>query len=195
MVIAQAPAVKVIIGADEHSGWLPAAAARPLPTPPQPAWLDIRLVREGPDTLLIWEPHDPSHSSYTSANGERRFPTLAAARRAATDLFGLGPHDWLISESVEAGVVAALRDIVLHAHGVEGPAAEGWGRLCDPPVLTRFIVPDGPDAQLWLLFEGDDYLVFYDAETGRCGLGIGDAKGLPTYIGDYGTLWATLMSM
>lgn len=200
MLQLQAPVVRTVVGADSHSGWLPLGASLPLPAPPEEAWIDVRISLVGNEVELAWLPHDPSHSTLSSAHDSRRFANLKAALDAADTLFGLGPQDWLMrpgDRPLVAEDVLALRSAVFKAHGVEDPRAHGWGEATVPPHQEQFTIPGGEDAFLWLLLDGggDGYSVFYDPESGDSGLATRSEVGALTYIADYGSLWATLQSM
>ncbi len=200
MLQLQAPVVRTIVGTDSHSGWLPLGAALPLPAPPEEAWIDVRVAVVDNEVELAWLPHDPAHSILSSAQGSRHFPNLRAALGAADTLFGLGQEDWLmrpVDRPLVADDVLALRSAVFKAHGVDDPHAHGWGEATVPPTQERFTVPGGEDALLWLVLDGgrDGLSVFYDPESGDSGLATRDEVGALTYIGDYGSLWATLQSM
>jgi hypothetical protein len=195
MIVRQAPAVSTVVGIDQHRGWLPPRAAEPLPTVPEPSWLDVRITKEGANYTLSWHPHEPAHQHLPSAQGERRFQNLTQAEADALELFGVGPDEWLIradAEAVTASDIAAMRDTVLQAHQIDDPSQEGWGALSDPPKQVTLTVPNGAPVRVWLVFEegGEGYSVFYDPATGDCGLATGG-----TYLGDYGSLWMTLQSM
>ena len=194
MIVRQAPAVSTVVGIDHHRGWLPPRAAQPLPTAPEPSWLDVRITHDDAKYVLSWHPHEVAHQQLPSAHGERSFDDLALAEAGAFQLFGVGPDDWVIRAdgAVTPSEIAAMRDAVLEAHDIEDPSDEGWGVLSDPPKHITLTVPDGLTARVWLLFDGGDegYSVFYDPTTGDCGLAAGT-----TYIGDYGSLWMTLQSM
>jgi hypothetical protein len=91
--------------------------------------------------------------------------------------------------------VARLRSSVLEAHAVSDPVQEGWGEVVEPPRFVEVEVPGGAPTGVWMLLSGNEYLVFYDPESGDCGLAANAQDGRPTYIGDYGSLWCTLRSM
>ena len=194
MIVRQAPAVRTVVGMDQHRGWLPPRAAEPLPTVPEESLLDVRITKGSVDYVLSWHPHDPTHQQLPSAHGERRFQQLRQAEASALELFGIRTDEWLVradTGGVTGTNVAAMRDAVLEAHEIDDPSEEGWGRPLDPPTQIVLTVPGGADAEVWLLFEGGgDYLIFYDPMTGDCGLATGD-----TYLGDYGSLWMTLQSI
>src|ERR1041385_6963115 len=96
MIVRQASAVRTVIGGDPHRGWLPLGASEPLPAAPEPGWLDVRVALEAGQFVLSWHPHEPSHLTLPSAQGERRFGSLEEADAAAKTLFGLGPDDWVV---------------------------------------------------------------------------------------------------
>lgn len=91
-MIKQALAVPVIFGGEEPAGWLPAGAARPLPTPQVRVLLDI--VVDGDDAAgytLTWDGPAPEYS------GDQWYARLEDAEAAAAEYFGVTAHDWRAS--------------------------------------------------------------------------------------------------
>ena len=77
----------------EHSGWLPPAAARPLPTPIKQVLLDLEIVPESNGYLLCWSSDDGS------VIGDLWFERLEDAIRQAEQDFGIGESEWLTTEN------------------------------------------------------------------------------------------------
>jgi hypothetical protein len=75
-------------GGEEHSGWLPRGAAKPLPTPIENVMLDIEIVSEGSGYLLCWNAREGKRS------GDWWFKTLSEAEVAATEYFGITRNQW-----------------------------------------------------------------------------------------------------
>jgi hypothetical protein len=84
-------------GGEEHVGWLPPGAARPLPTPITQHVLDFEITGDGGDGfLLCYESRDGQ------VCGDNWFQTVAEAERAASEWFGINPSQWA-DESTTAG--------------------------------------------------------------------------------------------
>lgn len=79
----------VQFGGEEHSGWLPPGAAKPLPTPIVNAVLDVEIVFDGFGFLLCWRSRDGFYANDTWHE------TLAEAERCATERFGIECQDWI----------------------------------------------------------------------------------------------------
>ncbi len=88
-VIKRVTDVRVRFGGEEHSGWLPPGAAKPLPTPIEEVVVDLEIQSDGPGFLLCCEALDGRHSSDTW------HASLAEALEAAREFFGIEPHDWV----------------------------------------------------------------------------------------------------
>ena len=76
------------IGGEEHSGWLPAGAATPLPTPIRHLLFNFEIQFDGDGYLLCHESTDGTVS------GDTWHPTLADAENAAHDWFGIAALEW-----------------------------------------------------------------------------------------------------
>ena len=194
-----APVVASVVGADNHRGWLPTGAATPLPTEPLSALLDVRLLSQGEAFVLAWEAHDPVLWSQPSGRAEKTFLSLAEASAAAETLFAIGDKDWTIevdNRNLLSNDVTTVVDSVLAAHEIEDPAEHGWGTIVDPPRLADFRLDSGLLTRLWLvLTDPAGYSVFYDGDTGGFGLATSGKDGELIHVGDYGSLWATLVGM
>jgi hypothetical protein len=83
------------LGGEQHRGWLPPGAAKPLPTPMRTVLVDIEIVRNGPnDCLLICAAQDGSFCWDTW------FPSLDDAERAAKEQYGIESHHWLPGDQI-----------------------------------------------------------------------------------------------
>ena len=76
------------MGGEEHSGWLPAGAAKPLKTPLRHILLNFEIQFDGDGYLLCFESTDGTLS------GDTWHQTLAAAEDAAKEWFGIAPSEW-----------------------------------------------------------------------------------------------------
>ena len=75
-------------GGEEHSGWLPRGAAKPLPTPVENVILDIEIVFDGSGYLLYWKAREGERF------GDLWFETLAQAETGAYEHFGIEKNQW-----------------------------------------------------------------------------------------------------
>ena len=80
--------LRVRIGGQQHSGWLPAGAATPLPTPVRDVLLDIEIQDDGSGYLLCYASRDGS------AYGDTWHESVEAAEQAAAEYFGVQPSQW-----------------------------------------------------------------------------------------------------
>ncbi|HVU89880.1 MAG TPA: hypothetical protein VHD36_21295 [Pirellulales bacterium] len=81
--------MSIRIGGEEHSGWLPAGAVKPLPTPVRDVLVDIEIERNGPnDCLLICAAQDGSFC------WDDWFQSIDDAERAAKERYGIESRDW-----------------------------------------------------------------------------------------------------
>jgi hypothetical protein len=81
-------------GGDEHSGWLPPGAAKPLPTPVRNVLLDIAIEGDpASGYLLIYSAHDGS------IDNDDWYQTLADAEKAADEVFGVKADNWQSGQS------------------------------------------------------------------------------------------------
>lgn len=81
--------VQLVIGGEEHSGWLPEGAAMPLPTPVRNVVLDLSIEFDGSGYLLIHQSTDGSLA------GDLWYPTLEEAQTAAGEFFKVGHSQWI----------------------------------------------------------------------------------------------------
>jgi hypothetical protein len=82
------PAVKVSLGGETQTGWLPPNAAEPRPTPVREVEFSIEIVDVGDGVLLQYEATDGSEVSDTW------HATLEEAMQAAEEDFGVHRSDW-----------------------------------------------------------------------------------------------------
>ena len=75
-------------GGEEHSGWLPTGAARPLPTPVRHFVLDLAIESVDGGCLLLYESRDGTLS------GDWWYDSLEKAMRGAAEMFGVKPVQW-----------------------------------------------------------------------------------------------------
>jgi hypothetical protein len=79
------------LGGEEHSGWLPAGAAVPLPTPIHNVLLDVEIQFDGHGYLLCYSARDGSTS------GDTWHQSLADAEQTAEEQFGIKPSQWQLA--------------------------------------------------------------------------------------------------
>ena len=87
-VIKHLMAVPVRFGGEEHSGWLPANAATPRPTPVEEALVDFEVHEVEGGYLLEWRSRNTSH------HGDSWYETLEDALEQASTEFGVRPEEW-----------------------------------------------------------------------------------------------------
>ena len=87
-VIKRVLAVQVRFGGEVHSGWLPANAATPQPTPVEEALVDFEVHEVDGGYILAW------YSRNTSHHGDSWHETLEDALEQARSEFGVGPEEW-----------------------------------------------------------------------------------------------------
>ena len=92
-VIKRLSAVPVRFGGGEHSGWLPANAAIPPPTPIEEALVDFEISEVEGSYILEW------HSRNTSHRGDLWYETLEGALEQASIDFGIQPEAWQAVDS------------------------------------------------------------------------------------------------
>jgi hypothetical protein len=80
---------RTTIGGHPHTGWLPAGAAVPLPTPARDIELDLTIEDDGGSGFLrIF------HSSDGSVRGDTWHQTIQDARETARNSFGVPLEAW-----------------------------------------------------------------------------------------------------
>jgi hypothetical protein len=94
-VIKRLSAVPIRFGGEEHSGWLPANAATPPPTPVEEALMDFEIseYEGGGGYILEWDSRNTSHW------GDLWYETLEDALEQAFLYFGIQPDQWQAVES------------------------------------------------------------------------------------------------
>ncbi|QDT56744.1 hypothetical protein Pan44_48040 [Caulifigura coniformis] len=75
-------------GGEEHSGWLPPGAAKPLPTPIRHLVLNLRIENVDGGSLLLYESQDGSMS------GDWWYDSLEKAMQGAAAMFGVNAAQW-----------------------------------------------------------------------------------------------------
>jgi hypothetical protein len=93
-VIKRLSAVPISFGGEEHTGWLPARAATPPPTPVEEALVDFEISEVEGGYIL------EGFSQNTSHHGDSWHETLEDALEQANIDFGIRPEEW---HSVESG--------------------------------------------------------------------------------------------
>ena len=88
MVIKRILGVLVRFGGEEHSGWLPANAATPPPTPVEEALVDFEIDEMEGGYILEWCSRNTSH------HGESWYETLEDALEQANAAFDVRPEEW-----------------------------------------------------------------------------------------------------
>ena len=88
MVVEMIKARPVRIGGEQHTGWLPANAAIPLPTPIREILLNIEIQNDGAGFLLCYSSTDGT------VYGDTWHESLADAESAAFDNFGIARAEW-----------------------------------------------------------------------------------------------------
>ncbi|WP_169972917.1 hypothetical protein [Tautonia rosea] len=78
----------VRIGGEQHTGWLPAGAAIPLPTPIRDVLIDIEVQFDGHGYLLCYQSRDGD------VYGDTWHGTLSEAEQVAAECFGVEPSQW-----------------------------------------------------------------------------------------------------
>ena len=78
----------VRFGGEQHTGWLPAGAAVPLPTPILDVLLDIEIQYDGDGYLLCYSSHDGT------VQGDTWHQSIVAAENTAAEDFGVQPSQW-----------------------------------------------------------------------------------------------------
>ncbi len=87
-VIKEIKNYKVTIGGKLHTGWLPANASNPQPTPVQKILLNISIEHDGFGYLLCYT------SSDGGISGDTWHETLNDAEFSASEYFGVRSTEW-----------------------------------------------------------------------------------------------------
>ena len=88
---------KVVVGGTQHSGWLPAGAAFPLPEPVREIELDIHIESGTDGYFLVYAATDGS------IHGDTWHESQAEAESVALEELGIAASDWERGESDDAG--------------------------------------------------------------------------------------------
>lgn len=75
-------------GGEEHSGWLPSGAAKPLPTPTEDVLLDVEIDAIPGGFLLYWKSQDGERF------GDTWHRSIAEAEAEASRYFGIRQDQW-----------------------------------------------------------------------------------------------------
>jgi hypothetical protein len=81
-------AAPVRFGGEVHSGWLPANAATPPPTPVEDALMDFQVEEVEGGYILGWFSRNTTH------HGDSWHETLEDVLEQAKTAFGIGPEEW-----------------------------------------------------------------------------------------------------
>jgi hypothetical protein len=92
VAIKRLSAVPIRFGGEEHSGWLPANAAIPPPTPVEQAVVDFEISEVEGGYILQW------YSRNTSHHGDLWYETLEEALEQASIDWGIRPEEWQTAE-------------------------------------------------------------------------------------------------
>jgi hypothetical protein len=92
VLIKHLSAVPICFGGEEHSGWLPANASLPLPTPVEVAVVDFEINEVEGGYIFEW------HSRNTSHRGDLWYETLEGALEQASIDWGIRPEQWRSAE-------------------------------------------------------------------------------------------------
>jgi len=79
---------RVVVGGEQHSGWLPEGATTPLPTPTRDVAFNIEIEFDGSGYLLIYV------SAKGDLYGDTWHRTLDDAIEAAFETFGVRDDQW-----------------------------------------------------------------------------------------------------
>jgi hypothetical protein len=88
IVVKQLSGHKIRIGGTQHSGWLPADAASPLPTPIREVVFDLEIQFDGSGYILCYVSQDGQ------LYGDTWHETLTEAEQVATEEFGVKIDQW-----------------------------------------------------------------------------------------------------
>ncbi|MCA1816877.1 MAG: hypothetical protein LC746_10800 [Acidobacteria bacterium] len=92
-VVKRISGFKTHVGGTQHSGWLPAGAAKPLPTPVREVTFDLEIQFDGHGHLLCYA------SQGGELYGDTWHETLEDAELAAAEKFGIRPGQWQDDQS------------------------------------------------------------------------------------------------
>ena len=86
-------AVPIRFGGEEHSGWLPANAVTPPPTPAEEALVDFEISEVEGGYVLEW------YSRNTRHHGDSWYETLEDVLEQASIDWGIRPEEWQVANS------------------------------------------------------------------------------------------------
>ena len=92
-VIRRLLAVPIRFGGEEHSGWLPANAVSPPPTPVEEALVDFEIREVKGGYILEW------YSRNTRHHGDLWYETVEDALEQASIDWGIQPEEWRVANS------------------------------------------------------------------------------------------------
>ena len=87
-IVKRVTSLPVQFGGEQHTGWLPAGAAVPLPTPAIDVFLDIEIQSDGDGYLLCYSSQDGT------VRGDTWHQSVVEAENAAAKDFGVRPSQW-----------------------------------------------------------------------------------------------------
>ena len=87
-VVKRISGYKLRVGGTQHSGWLPAGASRPLPTPVREVTFNFEIQFDGYGYLLCCV------SKEGDLYADTWHETLEDAEEAAAEQFGVTPEQW-----------------------------------------------------------------------------------------------------
>jgi hypothetical protein len=87
-VVVQMNGVPFRFGGEQHTGWLPAGAAAPHPTPVHDVLLDLSISRDGSGYNFEWRSRETAHW------GDTWHQSLEEAKQQAYAQFGINPDAW-----------------------------------------------------------------------------------------------------
>jgi hypothetical protein len=77
----------MLLGGQEHSGWLPEGAAAPAPTPTSEVLVDLLIEGDESGAMLYWEGRDGSQQDYWRES-------VGGAIEQAEFSWGILPEEW-----------------------------------------------------------------------------------------------------
>jgi hypothetical protein len=100
-VIKHLSAVPIRFGGEEHSGWLPANAATPPPTPVEEALVDFEIseLEGGGGYIFEWDSRKPLRVTSGPPRADLWYETLEDTLEQAFLSFGIQPDQWQAVES------------------------------------------------------------------------------------------------
>ena len=87
-IVKRVTGLPVQFGGEQHTGWLPAGAAIPLPTPVVDVLLDLEIQSDGDGYLLCYSSQDGT------VHGDTWHQSVVEAENAAANDFGVQRSQW-----------------------------------------------------------------------------------------------------